>query len=125
VTVPLIDLLLARIAEDKAAVRKLLDHSEGSPVYTAGMSDVDKLRAIQDEDGLDWWGEYAHLSISPARVLAECEAKKQIVTDIADLVLEPFGVQWPDGYKEALEHVLRLLALPYADQPGHREQWKP
>jgi hypothetical protein len=25
----------------------------------------------------------------------------------------------------ALEDVMRLLAMPYADRPGYREEWRP
>lgn len=42
----------------------------------------------------------------PARVLAEVEAKRRIV----------FEVAMP---------VLALLALPYADHPDYREEWRP
>lgn len=46
-----------------------------------------------------------------ARVLAECEAKRRIV-------------EWDEVQLE--EHpVLRFLALPYADHPDYREEWKP
>jgi hypothetical protein len=49
----------------------------------------------------------------PARVLAECEAKRRIVEMHA--------------YQE--EHFtpdeLRALALPYADHPDYREEWRP
>jgi hypothetical protein len=44
----------------------------------------------------------------PTRVLAECRAKRQ--------VLEACGDD---------EQVLRCLALPYADHPDYREEWRP
>jgi hypothetical protein len=47
----------------------------------------------------------------PARVLREVEAKRQII----DLVAGAYA-----GYS-----VLPRLALPYADRPGYREEWKP
>ena len=54
---------------------------------------------------------------NPARVLREIEAKRRIV----------------DRYEWLREHgdtggtawVLPLLALPYADRPGFREEWRP
>lgn len=48
---------------------------------------------------------------NPARVLAECEAKRRII----DLVVGAYA-----GYA-----VLPVLALPYATRPGYREEWKP
>lgn len=62
----------------------------------------------------------------PARVLAECEAKRRIVEEYE-------ANFWPDpGDREALTDassaaspaaMIRLLALPYADHPDYREEW--
>ncbi len=79
--------LLARIAEDEMVAKEV----PGPP----------------DETGLSWWGKYGHLSVSPDRVLTECEAKRRIITN------------W--GFPGAL----RALALPYADHPDYREEWRP
>ena len=57
----------------------------------------------------------------PARVLAEVAAKRRIVDGLADA--DPYS-----GYITATftaEDALRLLALPYADRPGYREEWRP
>ena len=85
------EFLLARIAEDEMQARKhLLD---------------------ADRHG---WGSY------PARVLAECDAKRRIV-ELADR-----DDNWRYGmHSEAIGEVLRLLALPYADHPDYREEWRP
>lgn len=65
----------------------------------------------------------------PARVLAECDAKRRIV-DLVDR-------QWTNGYDERpmpsddvrlpapWEEVLRLLALPYAARSGYDKRWRP
>lgn len=60
----------------------------------------------------------------PARVLAECEAQRRIVElhridiDICDacdkLVNPAIGCE-----------TLRLLALPYADRDGYKDDWRP
>jgi hypothetical protein len=44
----------------------------------------------------------------PAHVLAECEAKRQII-----------------GTGEFPTHPMRCLATVYADHPDYREEWKP
>ncbi len=80
--------LLARIAEDEMVAKEVPGPS--------------------DETGLSWWGEYGHLSVSPARVLADCEAKRRIAH-------RPNCPPW----------VLRYLALPYTDHPDYREEWRP
>jgi len=53
---------------------------------------------------------------SPARVLAECEAKRRIV----DLCGDHPGWSNPSPMGD---RVLRYLALPYADHPDYREDW--
>jgi hypothetical protein len=61
----------------------------------------------------------------PARVLREIDAKRQIISEhdtegwkIGDRVHD---CQWTDRPCRTL----RLLALPYADRPGYREEWRP
>jgi hypothetical protein len=52
----------------------------------------------------------------PARVLREVEAKRRII-DLADSL----------GYvtNDAEPAILAALALPYADHPDYREEWRP
>jgi len=52
----------------------------------------------------------------PARVLAEVEAKRRIVDEWASEYYE---------HRAALGRAVRLLALPYAEHPGYREEWRP
>jgi hypothetical protein len=67
----------------------------------------------------------------PARVLAEVAAKRAVF-DHADHWARTLH-QTPEGwtsegataYRMAMEWTLRLLAQPYADRPGYREEWKP
>ena len=88
--------LLARIGDDEAAARDLGEHEWG-----------------QATDG--WWGglEWFASRHDPARVLAECEAKWRIVKE------------W--GWSETLDGdgLMRIMALPYADHPDYRQEWKP
>jgi hypothetical protein len=70
----------------------------------------------------------------PARVLAECEAKRRIVAIHArdyghecpgegeDPIMIPAGWYGSDGCRDC--DVLRLLALPYASHPDYREEWR-
>ncbi|MET8827527.1 DUF6221 family protein [Streptomyces sp. NPDC004610] len=50
----------------------------------------------------------------PARVLAETDAKRRVLAWALTAPPSP-----------SRDHVLRLLALPYADRPGYREKWRP
>lgn len=69
----------------------------------------------------------------PARVVAECESKRRIVklADEADFldgtVWSDRGVSTDPGYGDPYcgERILRALALPYADHPDYRDEWKP
>jgi hypothetical protein len=57
---------------------------------------------------------------NPARVLAEVEAKRQILAWI-DRVAISGQVTWSFD----ADAPIRLLALPYADHPDYREEWRP
>lgn len=51
------------------------------------------------------------------RRLDECEAKRRIIALREHILDAPAGWMY--------DAVLRLLALPYADRPGYREEWRP
>jgi hypothetical protein len=59
-------------------------------------------------------------------MLAECEAKRLIIEHCSRTV-ESAGD--PPGIEResipAIEHVLKLLALPYAGHPDYRQEWRP
>jgi hypothetical protein len=57
----------------------------------------------------------------PARVLTGIEAKRRLVDDMAKIV---GGDYIDDGEPVLAEWVLLLLALPYADHPDYREEWR-
>jgi hypothetical protein len=100
--VTLTEFLLARIAEDEVAARE--------PQWLAL------------EYGVDSAGRAAFSS----RVLAECEAKRRIVEELSPAVdydRDRFIVQ--STLEAAATASLRFLALPYADHPDYREEWKP
>lgn len=72
---------------------------------------------------------------SPARVLAEVEAKRRIVGARAAIgfpegadIPEGQGPVWLDGAHVAVaaerDRTLRLLALPYVDHPDYDEAWR-
>lgn len=110
----LTDFLLARIAEDEADARQL----------EVDLERWDHERAVNGADGTQGSVVAATLrggAFDPARVLAECEARRRIVEAFERA--EANGVDSEMGY--GLVVALELLALPYADHPDYREEWKP
>jgi hypothetical protein len=92
----LIEFLLARIAEDEAVAQSIgLDPRSVFRRY--GGSTVRWIAAAGERPWVD----------ARSRVLAECEAKRRIVTECG----------WVT--------VMQLLALPYAGHPDYRQEWKP
>lgn len=94
----LAEFLLSRIAEDEeaaeAAVRHWHDDCLDAPVAQV------ELHA------------YRH---APARVLAECEAKRQVID---------WTQTWRIGPSTG-DALLRALSLPYAAHPEYRQEWRP
>ncbi|MEU5596852.1 DUF6221 family protein [Streptomyces sp. NPDC020298] len=62
----------------------------------------------------------------PARVLREIDARRAIVDDLAEEIRwgARKGLDYQAGVA-ACERTLKRLALPYADRPGFREEWRP
>lgn len=123
-TQTLADFLLARIAEDEAAATAALasrtrprstppgrwiQSTPGACVLDGGPNSVARSATA---------GVIAHIARhDPARVLAECEAKRRIVGQVERNVRDVTG-----GW---LDRILHLLALPYADHPDYRDEWRP
>lgn len=64
----------------------------------------------------------------PARVLAEVAAKRRILEQYeAELAVQSHGMGGllTKHLVPRLYDVVRLLALPYRDQPGYRPEWTP
>lgn len=122
----LTDFLLARIAEDEAVAR-----AATPGVWIAGMESSDSLASRpmvaaggqRDETHIVRW--------NPARVLAECAAKRAIIAEhpIDMDAIEP-GCRTCDSDSEndvwgnGPCATLRALAQPYADRPDFREEWR-
>jgi hypothetical protein len=101
-TATLTDFLLARIAEDKARAGAV-----PSPVTTGGRLDTLTGRA-RARFVADW---------QPARVLAECEAKRKQVEHLIRFM--------ENDYAPWNEEQLQIMAAVYSDHPEYREEWRP
>ena len=120
-TLTLPDFLLARIAEDEVAIRRA---SMFPPRWVARPDDVGQpiiagsfRVATCAESVMDHIARH-----DPARVLAECEAKRRVV-EMQWHHLGEDDYAW--GMEEAKRQILAELALPYADHPDYREEWRP
>lgn len=136
-TLTLTTFLLARIAEDEASARAADGRAwwvEGvSPSGVAYIHDAATGKPVS----LDAVERHAHhiTRHDPERVLAECEAKRAIVGLWQRLDAEIRSKAVPgaidnevDGLRMARFGVLlamKTLALPYADHPDYREEWRP
>jgi hypothetical protein len=58
----------------------------------------------------------------PERVLAEVEAKRKLLDWLDDTWDRATDA---DFFGVDADHAYRLIALPYADRPGYREDWRP
>lgn len=102
----LTDFLLARIAEDEAAVAEFIDRHRTLPGWDQHLT-VDT--------------EYASILIQPERVLAECKFKRWTLENAESVgVHNDFARGWDVGAYFALE----ALAEVYADHPDYREDWR-
>lgn len=138
------EFLLARIAEDEEVARAAspspwsypgIETVAGGTLYDATRRIVDvAYEQSEDHDGQivrhllvpEADANGAHIARhDPARVLAECEAKRAIV-DAAMVYEEGPGdpkPEDPDG-GWALSIALRALAAIYADHPDYDEAWQ-
>jgi hypothetical protein len=121
--ISLADWLLERFAEDEAGPRNWLE-ARRIPMEdrVAGRVGI----PLQYGTG----GVDTEWVVDPARVLAECAAKRRIVKDWqtwnhAALTTDYHANPNPSAYAHALHRVLQNLALPYADHPDYREEWRP
>jgi hypothetical protein len=120
------EFLLARIAEDKRIA-----------VTAATASGGEEWSADELSRGLPETMAAQHAArFDPARVLAECEAKRRIVLacresrpQLGFLGTRPPGMAdfplSPHDQHQLAALTLAVLALPYADHPEYQQGWRP
>jgi hypothetical protein len=142
----LTEFLLARIAEDEQAARDASPSpwQYGDIASVAGGTIYDESRRIADvtyEQANDHDGSVVRHLLSdeadangrhiarhdPARVLRECEAKREIVAHYEAYARE--ADRNPDVFalvkmSEAVEGTLVELARVFRDHPDYREEWR-
>ena len=120
----LTEFLLARIAEDEETAREADGprwfHSDKVVTFEAFGPDsewVDASSPISVDTRANGW----HIvKWSPARALAECEAKRRIVEAHHKQVDHDDDMAWI----VASEVLLKSLAAIYADHPDYQPEWR-
>lgn len=108
----LAEFLLARIAEDEATAQSLIAQTRWRYRHIGDAAEVWSNTDYSEEG----------ISLSPERMLAECEAKRQLLS-----MADPFDFadDGGTGMSEHADKIQRLLALPYADHDEYLEEWRP
>lgn len=71
------------------------------------------------------WHSWAEVKKMCQDVLAEVEAKRRIVEGYENTDGGPWGGCGDDCEWKAIGWTIKVLALPYADRPGYRDEWRP
>ena len=138
----LVEFLLARFAEDEAVARMAtpgpweVDHD----LYPESVRRRGKDSHISIVSGGRWGGEASIFNAAadahhiarhdPARVLAECEAKRRIVAERPAIGLPGRMLDYNtlaavhEEVERQREYAFRLLALPYADHSDFDDAWR-
>lgn len=138
----LVAFLRARLGEDEQAARdaggkawKWEQHygdmcNDPTCEYGELATDDAVLMNVHAYDIRSPWQGAAHIERHhPKRILAEIDAKRQLLAEYeqaARYAKTTWGQSSADQSRaRTLGKVVRLIALPYADRPGYREEWRP
>jgi hypothetical protein len=131
----LVTWLRAQLDEDERLAKRaasLCGCHPPAPKWLFGDESTDGRIVVADEPhpevrrklGRRWNGSYENMFAAehiarwdPARALAEVEAKRQLL-DLAEFI------GCADGF-DVENMICELLAAPYTDRPGYREEWRP
>lgn len=126
-----------RVASYGTIVDRDVDGWRSAPDAARVFSFVQHERDYEAEHAAEW---------DPGRVLAEVHAKRRILDRWRPAGGDPHpgvpcenwpgqGAEFRDPYDSCVHHlnapartpdeVVQILALPYADRPGYRDEWRP
>jgi hypothetical protein len=111
--VTLTEFLLARIAEDEAVAEAVPEPLIARDTFDVRFSTFESDHSRADEEFVR--------RFDPARVLAECVAKRRIVL--------LHGIPGDGTFDDPCDYfpgcdTLRILAAVYANHPDYREEWR-
>jgi hypothetical protein len=132
--VTLVEFLLARIAEDEAVARAAV--TDGEAGWEASEEEFGTFHVGHRSEKVWRWpylGEEKARHIArhdPARVLAECDAKRKVVEAYQGLwgLAKVAPVEQRDTARNmyaGIEIAMQCLALPYAGHADYDEGWRP
>jgi hypothetical protein len=129
----LTEFLLARTAEDEVAARATL--AAHDPLdWDTTPAHLMNGGAVGLDGPVDGPSGYSSVVVDPARVLAECEAKRRIVgihhpgkyrPDECQVCFDPTTAAGDYDFEYLPCSTLRALALPYTDHPDYQDEWRP
>jgi hypothetical protein len=131
------EFLLAQIFEDEAAAAAATPgpwHALDGGVCALDneTGDLSRWPVDSTSDVADDRADRVHIARhDPARVLADCAAKRAIVRHLADTVTKCLLNDWPDDggmevalYADHARYLLRMMVQPYAAHPDFPEEWR-
>ena len=125
--------LLAQIDADEQLARRV-EEQVGAARAGEQFPDRPRIADYDDFPSYPWSLEQPELEFlarwHPRTVLANLEATRRIVRFCTQLIsitaLQDDAVHGPESARaEVARETLRLLATPYADRDGYREEWHP
>jgi len=127
----LTDFLLVRIAEREAVARGsgviawlTYRRPDGSMDHTeVASATVDAPDVWVTNEGIATGFASAQVIYDERSVLAECEAKRQIVKDREAIDRSADGDEWSMGYSDANYLAVHALAVIYADHADYLPEW--
>ena len=139
-----IEFITARLDEDEATARAAMSSTSGIWRWNHGFGDMCNdpscpfgeltasgsphdtvLMQVHGYDVSSPWEGAAHIARhDPARALREVDAKRRLLFQFEH---RGNAVRGLDGCETGgvWDDLIRMLALPYADHPGYRQEWTP
>jgi hypothetical protein len=125
----LTEFLLARIYDDECLARMAFaDHNGNGPDWSEQWSGAVEMGGDEHELLLcNDSGVSRHIeNFDPARVLAECEAKRRILVTFSMIEKMPrSGLQISTLEWDVMEDSVKALAWVYSNHPDYLPEWKP
>lgn len=114
----IVEFLLARIAEDEAEARDAI--AERARVFG------DDPRSSDPDMSLQSWPDVGvpAVLVGPERVLAECAARRAVITEAIECDREAEAMGFPTEFGIGSNRIFELMAAVYADHPDYDPAWR-
>ncbi|MFH9579108.1 DUF6221 family protein [Streptomyces globisporus] len=119
----LVQFLRDRLDDDERIARHAVDGPWVDPMGGPIRGGYEERFVIAQQ--VQRWNSQHIVRHDPARVLREVEAKRRILYLAVQLPKVTASTDMFDNSRDAWADVLKQLALPYADHPDYRDEWRP